>query len=181
MKNHRQPDFPPWALQTLLLIVLSGAVGGLYRGFQGGLWGVIAGIALSVVPTVVRRGIGWTARPGGVVGLLAGQTARAAIAGGQKIVDALGGPTRAIGSFLRRPLFVARFLGYAAANVITDRLAAMARSVATLLGVANLCAVIVLVADLAGVKAAAIAVFAGLPMMIVVLLVSLSEREAEHG
>jgi len=100
-----------------------------------------------------------------------------ALAMGSSVVERFTRMTRPVAKAARGPLLLAKLAVAMLAVVAGGCLRALARPFATPLGVANLAAVAVLAGDLAGMPAASLAVLAGLPAMILMLLVNVSETE----
>lgn len=164
------------AINTGFCILIGFLVGGL-RGAQ---IGVLAGIGLGVLPAALRIAGRRLADPHGLPRLAGRAIAAAAITAGAAVVRALSGITGPIAALLRWPLLLVNFTVEIAAGVLGRILAAIGRIVGTPLGIANVAALAVIAANIAGLEYAGAVAFLGLGMLILVLFVSESEAELER-
>ncbi len=164
------------AINTGFCILIGFLVGGL-RGAQ---IGVLVGIGLGILPSALRVAGRRLADPHGLPRLAGRAVAAAAIRAGAATVRVLGGITGPIGALLRWPLLLLRVVADIAGGVLGKLLAAMGRLVGTPLGVANVAALAVIAANVAGLEFAGAVAFLGFGMLILVLFVSESEAELER-
>lgn len=154
-------------------------IGFLIGGLRGAQIGVLAGIGLGILPSALRIAGRRLADPHGLPRLAGRAIAAAAITAGAAMVRVLGGITGPIAALLRWPLLLLQFTVEIAAGVLGQVLAGIGRIVGTPLGIANVAALAVIAANIAGLEYAGAVAFLGLGMLILVLFVSESEAELE--
>lgn len=150
-------------------------IGAMQDGLRGSQAGLVAGIVLAALPTVWRD-IVRVIRPDGVLRLCVrelgvGVTRLAAI-----VIDGLGGVLAPLAGLMRGPVTRVRWAASRTASSMSLILGTTGRAVATPLGLANLAALLAIGCELAQFDFAALALFVALTGMILVLLVSASEK-----
>ena len=171
---------PPAERAIIVAVVVNAifgaAIGGLAAGVRGAQIGWIAGMVVGLLPLAVRAAA-WVVRPEGLVRMVAHELAKAVIAGSNCLAGVIGTWTRPVVRALCAPAFVAGFLSHAAFALALQALGRLARFFATPLAIANAAAIFVIVADFARMEFSSIALFASLPALILVLLVTQSENQ----
>ena len=178
MQSERWPEGVPSfrAMMTLALLAsaLGAAISGTLKGLQAGL---LCGLALSLAPYLLERLLTFLARPEGLPRFLARQIADAVLGLASSIGAALSRVTRPVADVARGPILLITLAAGLLVVVLGACLRALVRPFGAPLGIANLAAAAILAGDVAGLPAASVAVFAGLPAMILMLLVHISETE----
>lgn len=158
---------------------LGAALGGLISGLPGIQLGLVAGLLIPILPIVSRNAWGRLVRPDGLPRFLAAQIAAQSIAAGRTVAAATGSLLGPITRLMRPPSLIVGFLADLLANGAAELLGRIWRVVATPLGMANIAAAAVVVANLAGLESAGPVAFLALGMLLLVLIVS--ENEAAAG
>lgn len=169
----------PLVLAVFVNGLLGAILGGLLAGLRGAKGGMVAGMLLALLPFAVRGTATWLARPDGVPRLVGREIGAVAIRGGAAIVEALRGPFGALARSLQRPVLVLRFAAFFMAGTIARAFGAAGQVLTTPLGLANLVALAVIAANLAGLEFATLGVFLGFALLLLVLAVD--EYEIEDG
>lgn len=159
--------------------VLCAAIGAVLGGLPGGQLGLAMGIALAVLPTIVRALAARLARPDALPRLIAREVAAVAIRIGSAVASALARLFGPVARLLQGPLLLGRFTALIVAGLVSALLAAAGRVLGTPLGFANLCALGVIVLNIAGFEYAAPVAFVGLVLLILTLLVSENEAAGQ--
>lgn len=161
--------------------ILGAATGVLAAGVDGAKVGLIAGLVLAVLPVTARNVSAWLGRPDGLARFLAAHAAATAVAAAQTITGLLGSMIGPIARSMQVPALVVRFAADVIAHAVAIALGGFRRIVATPLGLANIAALGVVVANIANLEFAAPVTCLGLGMLLLVLLVSESERRDEEA
>jgi hypothetical protein len=175
----RWPDGLPSPAGIAALTLIATACGGLAQGGLRGLQaGLAAGVTLSFAPCAMKKVWNVLRRRDGLPRFLLRQAGDAVIAAAARLVDVIARRTAPIGAALRGPFLLALLAVDILAGTLGGWLGAVARPFLRLPGIANLAALAIVAANVAGLPAATIALFAGLPALVLVLLVSASEQPA---
>lgn len=161
--------------------ILGTATGALAAGTTGAQVGLIAGLVIAVLPVIARALSTWLGRPGGLARFFAVEIAAASMSTAQAIASLLGSIIGPIAHSMQAPLLVVRFAADVIVHAVAVMLGGLWRIVATPLGLANIAAMGVMAANLANLEFAAPVTFLGLGMLLLVLLVSESERRDEEA
>ena len=162
---------------VLINAILCAALGALAGGLTGAQIGVVLGICLSILPGLFRLLVPLLNKPKGMVRFLAREVAAAILRVAGGLLYRLEAYLSPVATVLRGLLLVGRLIGELVANLLGPPLARIGSAMATPLGLANLAALAVIAANLAGLDFAAPVAFVGLGMLVLVLLVS--EHEAK--
>lgn len=157
------------------------AAGALVAGVLGAKLGLILGLLLAVLPIATREASAWLGRPDGLFRFVIAQIATAVIGTAQVIANIVGSLVARVAGLMQGPVVVVRILIDVLARAFTGLLGRLWRLVATPLGMANVAATAVIAANLAGLDFASPVAFLGLGMLVLVLLVSESERRDEEA
>jgi len=159
------------------------AIGSLAAGVSGAKIGLVAGLALAALPIAVRAVSAWVIRPDGLPRFVLAEVGAAAVTTSQAIVDGVASLVRPVVAQMQAPTLLACFAADVFANALAGMLGGLWCIVATPLGVANVAALAVIFAILAGLDFATPVAFLALGMLMLVLLVTESEArdEADHG
>ena len=159
--------------------ILCAAIGALLGGLQGGQLGLATGIALAVLPFIVRASAARLARQDALPRLIAREVAAVAIRIGAAVTSALARLFGPVARLLQGPVLLLRFTALIVTGLASALFAAAGRALATPLGFANLCALGVIVLNIAGFEYAAPVAFVGLILLILTLLVSENEAAGQ--
>ena len=159
--------------------ILCAAIGALLGGLPGGQLGLATGIALAVLPFIVRASAARLARPHALPRLLAREVAAVAVRIGTAVASALARLFGPVARLLQGPVLLLRFTALIVTGLASALFAAAGRALATPLGFANLCALGVIVLNIAGFEYAAPVAFVGLILLILTLLVSENEAAGQ--
>ncbi len=161
--------------------ILGTAAGALMAGMQGAKLGLILGLLLAALPIATREVWSWLGRPNGLPCFVIAQIGATAISVAQAIANIVGSVIGPVVARLRGPVLVAGIVADVLARALAGVLGGLWRIVATPLGLANIAAVAVIIGNLAGLDFASPVAFLGLGMLLLVLMVSESERRDEEA
>lgn len=150
-------------------------IGALLGGLRGSQLGLAAGIALAVLPAIVRLSAAWLTRPDGLARLIAREVGAVAVGGAVAIASVLARLFGPVVRLLQGPVLLLRFATFIVAGAVVATLDAAGRAFATPLGLANAGALAVIAVNFSGFEYAAPVAFVGLGMLILVLFVSEGE------
>ncbi|MCW5734959.1 MAG: hypothetical protein KIS73_12580 [Enhydrobacter sp.] len=165
---------------VLINAILCAALGALAGGLTGAQIGLVLGICLSVLPGLVRLLARLLNKPKGMVRFLAHEVAEAILRVAGVLVDRLDAYLSPVAAALRGVVLVGRLIADLVAGLLGPPLARIGSAMATPLGLANLAALAVIAANLAGLDFAAPVAFLGLGMLVLVLIVSEHEARTAH-
>jgi hypothetical protein len=179
MDRQQWPQDMPSITMVATLVALAATLGAVstasLRGLQGG---VVAGIVLAMTPFVTRRTLAYLRRPDCLPCMLARYLGKAAIAQSARLVDAMARRSRPVAVALRGLCLVVGLAVDICVTAGTAAIAAALRPIATILGIANLAALGIFAGNLAGLPMATIALYVGLPALILVLLTDQHEMRS---
>lgn len=161
--------------------LLCTTIGALLGGLRGGQLGLVAGILLAMLPTIVRVSTAWLAQPGGLPRLIAREIGAVAIGAAAAIADALARIFGPLVRLLQVPALMLRFATIVVSGIATAILGAVGRALATPLGLANLAALAVIAVNLTSFEFATPVAFVGLGLLLLVLFVSEGEAADAVG
>jgi hypothetical protein len=175
MKSELSPL--PSITAVVTMAVLAGALGAFLGRLHGLQTGWVSGIVLAFLPFVASRLRLWLSRPDGLPRFVLREIGTAVVAAIAPVFETAGRPFAAVARILRGPVLLAKLIAFAASATVAAWIGRAAKELATPLGVANIAAVLIIAGVVARSQVASIAVFAGLPAMILVLLVAQYEAE----
>ena len=155
--------------------LLGASIGALAAGVSGAQLGLAAGLVLAVLPRILRAVTAWLARPQGLALYLLREIARAAVLASAAILaagEAILGPIRRA---LRVPTLALGFGVDVASRLSRDVVSGVGRVVFTPLGLANVAALAVIAAAIAGLGLPVSVAFVALVLLLLALLVNESE------
>lgn len=164
----------------LINVSLCVALGALIGGLPGGQIGLILGICLSILPGLLRILAPLFNKPKGMVQFLAREMGAGILRVAGGLLDRLQAYLSPLATALRGVLLVGRLIVDLVAGLLGPPLGRIGSALATPLGLANLAALAVIAANLAGLDFAAPVAFLGLGMLVLVLIVSEHEARTAH-
>lgn len=176
-RKHREPEMPPIAA-IAGTATLAGALGAFIAGLRGLQAGCVTGIVLAVLPYLVHRSAFWLTRPDGLPRFVVRGTGHVVFSAVAPVLRTILRPFSAFARLLHGPAVLMMVLGSMVVDFMALALAKLGRTLATPLGFANLGALLVIAIDIAGLSFSALAIGAGLVILVLTLLVTINEEGA---